>query len=551
MMNQLSKGAFLQGNKYRIERVLGQGGFGITYLATHTILDRKFAIKEFFPKDYCDRNDNTSHVTVGTKSNVEFVARLKAKFIKEARNISRLDHPSIVRIHDVFEEHDTAYYVMDFVDGESLSDMVKRRGPISRNEAVDIILKVGAALDYVHSFRMNHLDIKPANIMIRRNDSKPILIDFGLAKQYDRDGHQTSTTPVGISHGYAPMEQYKSNGVVEFSPQTDVYSLAATLYTVLTGVTPPDAMDLINTPLQFPGDLVPVELANVINKAMSPRKVDRYSSISEFCFAISNIKGEQNVPTRFNNNFAQNIGNNEETVVGDNEETVVGNENTIVDDEKATVDDNNINGIAAVPPVVPPPFNPDQESQKKRKRWKIFFAILVGAIVAFAFGYTIVYEWNKPDNSYYYNNYDDTNDIDELEAEYDDDSPAEAPAEDTVSVTFDKVDQQHGVYDENGRKGFNVKLEYTVSNMQDETVFALVSIYEKDNSTPVYNSDGVQFQYSSRWIDLPYDTTSVEATVFVPLEGLPVGNYTFDVAIMNVNSEYPIGNSVNHSFKIY
>jgi len=87
--------------------------------------------------------------------------------------------------------------------------------------------------------------------------------------------------------------------------------------------------------------------------------------------------------------------------------------------------------------------------------------------------------------------------------------------------------------------------------MQDETVFALVSIYEKDNSTPVYNSDGVQFQYSSRWIDLPYDTTSVEATVFVPLEGLPVGNYTFDVAIMNVNSEYPIGNSVNHSFKIY
>jgi len=128
-----------------------------------------------------------------------------------------------------------------------------------------------------------------------------------------------------------------------------------------------------------------------------------------------------------------------------------------VDDEKTTVDDNNINGIAAAAPVVPPPFNPDQESQKKRKRWKIFFAILVGAIVAFAFGYTIVYEWNKPDNSYYYNDYDDTNDIDELEAEYDDDSPAEAPAEDTVSVTFDKVDQQHGVYDEDGRKGFNVK----------------------------------------------------------------------------------------------
>ena len=137
-----------------------------------------------------------------------FVSRLKAKFLKEARNIAKFDHPCIIRIHAAFEENNTAYYIMDYIEGHSLSEMVKRFGPIPEEKAVSYIKKVGEALEYVHRHHMNHLDVKPANIMVRDSDGKPILIDFGLSKQYDSEGHQTSTTPTGISHGFAPMEQY-------------------------------------------------------------------------------------------------------------------------------------------------------------------------------------------------------------------------------------------------------------------------------------------------------------------------------------------------------
>lgn len=214
--NGLKPGALLRHDTYRIERILGQGGFGITYLATDLSLERYVAIKEFFPKDYCDRGESTSYITVGTSSNIELVSRLKAKFLKEARNIAKFDHPGIIKIHTAFEENNTAYYVMDYIEGSNLNEIVKSSGALSESKAVNYITQVGDALDYIHKHNVNHLDIKPANIMIRRSDDRPILIDFGLSKQYDSEGNQTSTTPTGISHGYAPMEQYKAGGVSEF-----------------------------------------------------------------------------------------------------------------------------------------------------------------------------------------------------------------------------------------------------------------------------------------------------------------------------------------------
>lgn len=198
----------LQSDKYRIIRVLGQGGFGITYLAEHTMLDKLVAIKEFFPKEYCDRDNKTHCITVGTKNSIEVVNYLKSKFEKEAKNISKLRHPNIITIHDIFRENDTAYYVMDYVEGCSLSELIKSRGSLSEPEALRYIRKICGAVGYMHSLNMNHLDLKPANIMIRNHDGEPILIDFGLSKQYDASGGQTSTTPVGISHGFAPIEQY-------------------------------------------------------------------------------------------------------------------------------------------------------------------------------------------------------------------------------------------------------------------------------------------------------------------------------------------------------
>lgn len=284
----LKPGAFLRHDTYRIEKVLGQGGFGITYLATDMTLDRTVAIKEFFPKDYCDRETTTSHVTLGTQNTSEFVSRLKAKFLKEARNIAKFDHPGIIKIHAAFEENNTAYYVMDFIDGKSLSEIVKKEGPLLESKATEYVEKIGSALDYIHSRHINHLDVKPANIMIRRSDDMPILIDFGLSKQYDSAGNQTSTTPTGISHGFAPMEQYNDGGVKEFSPQTDLYSLAATYYYLLSGVTPPQATRLIDEELTFP-QTVPTKLIKPILKAMSPGRKNRHLSINEFLKDIKSI----------------------------------------------------------------------------------------------------------------------------------------------------------------------------------------------------------------------------------------------------------------------
>lgn len=285
----LKPGVFLRHNTYRIEKVLGQGGFGITYLAMDLNLDRYVAIKEFFPKDYCDRDDATSHVTLGTQGSKEFVNRLKAKFLKEARNIARFDNPNIIRIHAAFEENDTAYYVMDYIEGWTLAEIVRNNGPIAESKALTYINKVGSALEYVHDHNVTHLDVKPANIIIRHADEEPILIDFGLAKQYDAKGNQTSTTPIGISHGYAPMEQYADGGIKVFSPQTDLYSLAATLYYILSGVVPPQATKLIEDDLTFP-QLIPTNLIAPISKAMSASRKRRHETIVQFLDQLKGVK---------------------------------------------------------------------------------------------------------------------------------------------------------------------------------------------------------------------------------------------------------------------
>ena len=277
----LPAGTLLNKGSYRIERVLGQGGFGITYLATDLNLDRQVAIKEFFPKDFCNRDETTSSVTVGTASNKALITRLKEKFLKEARHLAKLHHPNIVKIYAAFEENDTAYYAMDFVEGQSVSQLVKNNGPLRVAEALKFTEKVGSALEYLHSQRLNHLDVKPANIMVRYSNSEPVLIDFGLAKQYDSEGNQTSTTPVGISHGYAPIEQYNDGGVSEFSAQADLYSLAATFYFMVTGTVPPVAIEVFSDGLTFPTNF-PQNFVDAVRKAMSPAKKQRHETVREF-----------------------------------------------------------------------------------------------------------------------------------------------------------------------------------------------------------------------------------------------------------------------------
>ena len=275
----------LQGGRYKIIKTLGQGGFGITYLALQSGLERQVAVKEFFMKELCERDANNSHVTLGTARMREQVVRFREKFLKEARNIAKLNHPNIVRIIDVFEENGTAYYVMEYAEGGSVADKLKAQETLPELVAIRYVKQVANALSYIHQRNMSHLDVKPGNIMLTENDDV-VLIDFGLAKQYDSaTGNQTSTTPVGISDGYAPMEQYKQGGVGAFSPETDIYALGATLYKMLTGVKPPSASDVME-------DGVPLDelkkvgssahIIDLIVHAMKPRKKDRIHTAEEF-----------------------------------------------------------------------------------------------------------------------------------------------------------------------------------------------------------------------------------------------------------------------------
>lgn len=280
-MNALKTNAVLQNGKYRIEGVLGQGGFGITYLASQVALNRKVTIKEFFMKELCNRDEQTSQVSVPSMGSVDTVARFRAKFVKEAQTIAALNNPHIIHIHDIFEENGTAYYVMDYLSGGSLSDLVQRNGVLAEATALGYIRQVADALSYIHARNINHLDIKPSNVLIDGN-GKAVVIDFGLSKRYDETGSQTSTTPVGISHGFAPLEQYQPGGVSTFSPTTDIYSLGATLYKLLSGQTPPNATALLDADLDLSRLSASPSTKAAIAAAMQPKRKGRPQTVEAF-----------------------------------------------------------------------------------------------------------------------------------------------------------------------------------------------------------------------------------------------------------------------------
>lgn len=307
-MIQLSTGSILQEGKYKIEKVLGQGGFGITYLAEHTLLGKKVAIKEFFYKDYCNRDESTSHITLGTQSNAELVDRFLKKFVKEAQTISQFHHPNIVEIYDIFNENNTAYYVMEYIEGPSLNDLVKQQGKLPETVATLYINKVADALRCVHSHHINHLDVKPSNIMLRKTDNEIILIDFGTSKQYDVETNiaPTTTTPVGISAGFAPIEQYRKGGVSSFTPESDIYALGATLYKLLTGVTPPESIALEDERLQNL-ELLSPKCKEVILKCMKVRKSERPHSIDEFVALFESASSTVNCTPKDNDDDSTKV----------------------------------------------------------------------------------------------------------------------------------------------------------------------------------------------------------------------------------------------------
>jgi F-box protein 11 len=232
----LQPGTRLCGEAYTVGKALGQGGFGITYLGSDTRLLRPVAIKEFFPHG-CVRQSRTVRPAGGWTAAAYADAR--SRFFEEGQTLARFNHPGIVRVHTGFEENGTAYIVMEYLHGKSLGSLAQERGGrLPEAEAVAYLLKAGEALAEVHQAGLLHRDIKPDNIMVAA-DGRVVLIDFGTAKEYAAGKTQAHT--VTLTPGFAPLEQYAQRA--QRGAYTDVYALAATLYSLLTGEPPVAATD--------------------------------------------------------------------------------------------------------------------------------------------------------------------------------------------------------------------------------------------------------------------------------------------------------------------
>lgn len=289
---------------YRILRTLGQGGYGITYLAETTMkvtsivsgelgqvkhthdATVKVALKEFFLKEVNGRDG--TQVTCSQQQG--YFQKYMDKFRVEAQNLSRLKHPNIVSVIEMFSANNTLYYSMEYIEGKSLQQYIAEFGPLTEQQMLPMVQTIGQALGYMHRQKMLHLDLKPNNIMLRDNES-PVIIDFGLSKHYQENGVPESSTTIGAgTPGYAPIEQNDYHGGNGFPVTLDVYAFGATIYKMLTGMTPPVASSVMNDGLPL-GPLtsrgISQQTINVIVKAMAHMKGARFQSVGEMVRALT------------------------------------------------------------------------------------------------------------------------------------------------------------------------------------------------------------------------------------------------------------------------
>lgn len=289
-------------NRYIVGKVLGFGGFGVTYLGWDGKLEMKVAIKEYLPSEFSTRMPGQTKVSVFKGERKEQFLEGLGKFVEEAKRLANFkNEDGIVRVFDSFTENETAYIIMEFLDGETLTELLKREGTIQEDKAVEILMPVMKSLEVVHKEGILHRDIAPDNIFITKSgDTK--LIDFG-ASRYATTSHSRSLTVI-IKPGYSPEEQYRSNG--DQGTHTDVYALSATLYKMITGKTPPDAMerrakfesqnkDILVEPRKINKDISQVRETAILN-AMNVRVQDRTPDVKTF---IDELESEYPAKRRY------------------------------------------------------------------------------------------------------------------------------------------------------------------------------------------------------------------------------------------------------------
>jgi len=284
---ELQSETTLNNGKYTIEKKIGEGGFGITYKAIQSGLGRIVCIKEYFPAGKCIRNTHAKTLHLQGFNEEQF-EKYRQAFVKEAQTLATLNHANIVEVIDVFDENNTSYMVMPFIEGQSLNSIVEKQGKLQYPEAVNYMAQITSAVSYIHEKNILHRDIKPDNVMITQ-DFKAILIDFGSAREFVHDKTQAHTSM--LTHGYAPTEQYTANS--RKGAYTDIYAIGATLYFALTSHAPLEAAARMTEKMPEPIELnpeIPTEANRTILKAMQLKAENRHQNVQEFMDDLLNVK---------------------------------------------------------------------------------------------------------------------------------------------------------------------------------------------------------------------------------------------------------------------